>query len=239
MRAYEKQHGKRLLDYFDEHYYPIAQDGQTEATLLEATRSLWDPTYKEKNWIGKWQGAIELIPKFHRWVDESYPGTKISISEYGWGNMKSPIVALAQADVLGIFARERVDLACSWGCPKAGDVGANAYLIYRNYDGKGSQFGDMYVQSGSADQGQLSVYGAQRSKDKMLTLVIINKTTTELTSRLTLAGFRPAAAGKVYQYSAGNSKVLEAQPDQAVAADGFSATFPARSMTLLAIPAGK
>ena len=40
------------------------------------------------------------------------PGTKVSISEYGWGDPRNFITALATVDVLGIFGRERVDLAC-------------------------------------------------------------------------------------------------------------------------------
>lgn len=239
MAAYEKKNGKRLLDYFDEHYYPTKQDGENDETRLESTRSLWDPTYKEKNWIGQWQGAIELLPKFHRWVDESYPGTKIGISEYGWGDMKGIVGALAEADVLGIFARERLDLACMFGPPKAAEAGANAFRIYRNYDGQGGQFGDTYVQSSSADQGKISVYAAQRTKDKTLTLVIINKATADLTSQVSLAGFQPAASAKVVRYSAANLAALVPQPDQPVKPDGFSAIFPARSMTLVAIPAGQ
>ena len=239
MHQYEVEHGTRLLDYFDEHYYPTGQDGQTEATTLEATRSLWDPTYKEQNWIGKWRGPINLIPSLHQWVDQFYPGTKIGISEYAWGDNKSVVGTLAQADVLGIFARERLDLACCFGPPKATDAKANAFRMFLNYDGKGGKFGDIYVQSKSEDQGKLAVYGAIRSTDKTLTLLIINKATVALTSHLALSNFKPAATAAVYQYSAADANAIHAQPDQAIAADGFSASFPARSLTLIVIPVAK
>lgn len=237
MALYEQQHKLRLLDYFDEHYYATAQDGQNDAITLEATRSFWDPTYKEKNWIGKWRGAINLIPSFHQWVDKYYPGTKIGISEYGYGDNHTLVGALAQADVLGIFARERLDLACCFGPPKATDAKANAFRLFLNYDGHGGKFGDTYVQSTSEDQGKLAIYGAVRGTDKALTLLVINKTTNALTSHITLAGFTPADSAKVFQFSAADLQKLQALPDQHVTPDGFSATFPARSMTLFAIPA--
>ncbi|MFL6110658.1 MAG: glycoside hydrolase family 44 protein, partial [Catenulispora sp.] len=47
--------GKRLLDYFDQHYYPqISGDKTPEANALRlrSTRSLWDPDYVEESWIG-------------------------------------------------------------------------------------------------------------------------------------------------------------------------------------------
>ena len=237
MSLFEKTHGKRLLDYFDEHFYPTGQDGQNDAVLLESTRSLWDPTYREKNWVGKWQGPIELIPKFRRWVDQYYPGTKVSVSEYGWGDGHTLIGTLCQADVLGIFARERLDMACLFGPPKAKDAAANAFRIYRNYDGQGSQFGDTWVRSTSEDQMKLAVYSAARTKDHVLTMVVINKTEEELTSEVKLSGFRPAGTAKVYQFTKGNMKAVVAGPDQPVTPAGFTATFPARSITLFAIQA--
>jgi Glycoside hydrolase family 44 len=42
MAAYEQANGQRILDYFDEHYYP---DVSTAAIQLASTRTLWDPTY--------------------------------------------------------------------------------------------------------------------------------------------------------------------------------------------------
>ena len=235
--AYERAHGKRLLDYFDGHYYPLNQDEETDATRLEATRSLWDATYVEKDWYGKYYGAINLIPSFHKWVDQYYPGTKIGISEYGWGDMSTLVGALVQADVLGIYGRERLDLACMFGSPKTTDPGACAFRLYRNYDGKGGVYGDTWVRSQSADQGKLSIYGATRQKDGALTLVVINKTGGDLVSPVQLANFVPAPAAQVFQYSAANLKAIVAQPDLPVSASGFTATFPANSLTLLVLSA--
>ena len=235
MREYEKQHHQRILDYFDEHYYPLEQEGQTPDTILECTRSLWDSTYKEKNWVGKWRGAKQIIPNLRSGVDQYYPGTKISISEYGWGDNKTIQGALAQADVMGIFARERLDMACRWDCPKIGDAVANSFRLYLNYDGRGGRFGDVWVKSVSADQGQLSIYSAERSVDHALTIIVINKTHAELTSSIALSHFQAAAAVKVFRFSAVDLKSIKAEPNQSAAESGFSATFPAQSVTLFVL----
>jgi hypothetical protein len=197
MRAYEQQHGQRVLDYFDEHCYPQANgvyggatDAATNALRLRSTRALWDPTYVDESWIAE---PVQLIPRMRGWVAADYPGTKISISEYNWGALGHINGALAQADVLGIFGRERVDLATLWGPPAANDPGAFAFRMYLNVDGKGGRFGNTGVQATSADPDRLSVYAARRGKNGALTLMAINKTGTKLTSTIALAHFDAAA----------------------------------------------
>jgi hypothetical protein len=71
-----------------------------------------------------------------------------------------------------------------------------------------------------------------------LTLMVINKTGQALTSTLTLANFSPAASAQVYTYSSANLTAIVRAADQPVTAGGFSATFPANSITLIVIPPG-
>ena len=58
MQAYEQQHGVRILDYLDIHFYPQhvalspAGDEAMQALRLRSTRSLWDPTYTDESGIG-------------------------------------------------------------------------------------------------------------------------------------------------------------------------------------------
>ena len=230
-RRYAEAHrGRRLLDYFDEHYYPFDQDGGTADTIIEATRSLWDPTYVERNWYGKWHGAKAVIPSLHKWVNAEYPGTKIAISEYGWGDPKKPNDALAEADVLGIFGRERVDLACLWTSPKAADAMADAFRLYRDYDGHGGTYGDTGVRSTSDDQAAVSVYAAVRSADGALTVVAINKTHGPLRSRVTVAGFKPAAI-TAFRFG-GDQRGVTAVAPPAVAGDGFEAELAGKTATI-------
>ena len=247
MQAYDDQHQTRLLDYFDLHYYPQADavslapagNAQTQALRLRTTRSLWDPSYVDESWIADTETgnmAVQLIPRMRDWVNQNYPGTKLAISEYNWGALDDMNGALAQADVLGIFGREALDLATLWEPPSASDPGAFAFRIYRNYNGVGGSFGETSVSASSSDQGQLAIYAAVRAIDNTLTLVVVNKSTSALTSQVNLAGFTPAAGAQVYRYSAADTQHIVRQADQGVSASGFSAAFPASSITLVVMP---
>ena len=246
MGAYQGQHGVRLLDYLDLHYYPQAGgvalspggNATTQALRLRSTRSLWDPSYIDESWISDMEPggvAVRLIPRMKEWVTANYPGTKLAITEYNWGALDHINGALAQADVLGIFGRDGLDLATLWGPPTLDQPGAFAFRIYRNYDGAGSGFGSTSVQATSGDQGSLAVYAAQRSTDNALTVVVINKTANSLTSDVGLAGFTPDPAAAVYRYSTASPTAIVQVADQPVTATGFSATFPANSITLFVL----
>jgi hypothetical protein len=118
-----------------------------------------------------------------------------------------------------------------------------AFQIYRNYDGANSTFGDTALASTSGNQGTLSVYGALRTADNMVTVVVINKTYGDLTATLSLANLTPNGAAKVFLYSSANLGGIVAQPSLTVtppAAGGstssVSTTFPAQSITLVVVP---
>jgi hypothetical protein len=168
-------------------------------------------------------------------IDQNYPGTKLAITEYDWARQDTLNGGLAQADLLGIFGREGLDAATLWPQLKPTWPGAFAFKIYRNYDGIGGTFGETSVQATSADQGKLAIYAAVRS-DLNLTLMAINKTGDDLSSTVSLANFSPGTAAKVWRYSAAQLGAIVAQPDVAVSGAGFSAVFPANSITLLVIP---
>src|SRR5450755_4354777 len=242
--AYDEAHGQRLLDYFDEHFYPqeagvplsSAGSAATQALRLRSTRTLWDPTYTDESWTADLGlGSVDLIPRMKQWVAQYYPGTKTAISEYNWGGLESMNGALAQADVLGIFGSQGLDRAQLWSPPSSSEPGAFAFRMYRNYDGHGSRFGDESVSSSSADQGQLAVYAAQRSADGALTVQVINKTGGDLTSTLNIKN-APTSAAQVFTYSAANLNTIVQGPDAAFASGSVAHTYPANSITLLVIP---
>jgi hypothetical protein len=240
MRAYEQAHGIRILDYLDVHIYPQGEavfsdtpgSAATQALRLRSTRALWDPTYRDESWIGQ---PVRLIPRLRAWVEDNYPGTKLAITEYNWGALGHLNGALAQADILGIFGREGLDLATLWAPPGPDDPGAFAFRMYRNYDGQGGAFGGMSVLASSTDGERLSVYAARRS-DGALTVMVINKTGETLASSVSLANFSPALRAPVYRYSAANLNAVVSLPEQPVGPAGFSASFPASSITLFVIP---
>jgi uncharacterized protein (TIGR03437 family) len=249
MRNYEQQHGIRLLDYLDQHAYlapsniafASAGDAKTQALRLQYTRVFWDPTFVVTGdyWIKDVENngapvAPRMIPRLREIVDQNYPGTRIAITEYNFGALDNINGALAQADLLGIFGREGLDVANLWGPPKPTDPGAFAFKIYRNYDGIGGAFGETSVAASSTDQGQLSAYAALRS-DLNLTVMVINKTGSDLSSALTLGNFDAGSAAKVWQYSGAKLNAITAQPDIPIQAGSLSAVFPANSITLLTI----
>src|SRR5262245_61434512 len=108
---YEVANGLRLLDFLDIHYYPQAggvalsddESPSTAALRLRTLKSLYDPTYLDESWIGSCCGGIvQLIPRMRAWIDARYPGTKLAITEYNWGNDTGASSALAQAEALAI-----------------------------------------------------------------------------------------------------------------------------------------
>src|ERR1700679_3350846 len=83
--------------------------------------------------------------------------------------------------------------------------GNMAFEIYRNYDGNKSTFGNMALTSTSAAQGMLSVYGALRTSDGSVTIVVVNKTYGPLTSTVSLANYPETAAGTAESYLYSNA----------------------------------
>ncbi len=252
MQQYEQQHGTRILDILDVHAYyqpaaltTAAQTGTEtpalDALRLDSTREFWDPTYNVTSdyWIVDTTNngapvAPMLIPRLQQIVSQNYPGTKIAISEYNWTGQGTLNGGLTQAEILGIFGWQGLDMATFWGPPGPTDPIAYAFQMYRNYDGIGGAFGETSVQAVSADRGSLSIYGAVRS-DMNLTAMVINKTGNDLSSTLSLANFAPGPAAHAWRYSGANLGAIVAQPDVATAANALSTVFPANSVTLLVI----
>src|SRR3954469_16027742 len=235
--------GKRFLDYFDQHYYPQISGGKdpdSNALRLRSARSLWDPTYVDESWIGPTgvnAPPLQFIRTMKAWVAQYYPGTKVAITEYNWGALDDINGALAQADVLGIFGREGLDLTTMWGEPQPSQPGAYAFRMYRDYDGAGSRFGDVSVSAISSDQGQLAVYGAQRLCDNALTVMVVNKTGSDQASPLSVAGFNGNGTAQRFTYSPTDLTTIVHGADLAVHRGKIDATYPANSVTLLVLPA--
>lgn len=249
-KAYADAHGgARLLDYLDQHYYPASPNGspaialapsgnaETQARRLRSTRSLWDPTYKDESWIGGVNDVnappLQFIRTMRAWASV-YPGTKTAITEYNWGGFDSINGALAQADVLGIFGRERLDLATLWNYDDEidGTPVEQAFRMYRNYDGKNSRFGGDGVGASSTDQGKLSVYAGKGPN--VLTIIVINKTTGAFTSKLKLYNFPHRSNALTYTLGPANPRKI-VPGSTSIGPGGFAYTYPAQSVTLVRV----
>ncbi len=231
--------GQRLLDVFSVHYYPqggeFSNDTSSAMQLRRnrSTRSLWDPNYKDETWINDY---VKLIPRLRQWVNTYYPGTQIALTEYNWGAEGHMNGATAQADILGIFGREGLDIGARWTTPDSTTPTYKAIKMYRNYDGAKSTFGDTSVSATGPDPDNVAAFAAQRSSDGALTVMVINKYLSGSTPvTVNLANFAAGPAAQVWQLA---SNAISHPTDVPVTSGSFSASLPAQSVTLFVIPAG-
>jgi hypothetical protein len=250
MKAAGSTAGKRLVDYMDLHWYPevyanngadriVGNDTSADsvARRIQAPRSLWDPTYDEGSWISQYstRGPIQLIPLIKGKIAAHYAGTKLSLSEYTYGGGLDISGGIAEADVLGIFGREGLDMASAWAWSD------NAYQLaalrlFRNFDGAGAQFGDTSIHAGTSDVAGSSVYASVDSADAHhLFIVAINKLASARVAQIAITHTVTFQTAKVYTLTAGGGAVVTAAPSiSATGANAFSYTMPAMSVSLLA-----
>ena len=234
MAASEALRRRRLLDYFDEHYYFNFTD---PASQLASTRTLWDPTYDGGTWVEQYVfgGPMQLIPRFQQWIAQYYPGTRLSFSEYSIDSGNKLVTdALAEADVLGIFGREGVGLATMWNPPQPTDPIAFSFLLYRNVDGAGHGMGATGVQAASTDQGSVSTYAALRNPHS-LSLVLINKTAGDLTVPVSVAGQTRAGLAAMYSYTGADLSAIHRVADVGFSAGTARVVLPGYSMSMIVL----
>lgn len=236
-----KLDGRHLLDVFTVHYYPqggeFGNDTSTSTQLLrnKSTRSLWDPNYIDQSWIND---KVMLIPRLRNWVNTYYvSGTPIGITEYNWGAESHINGATTQADILGIFGRESLDLAARWTTPDASTPTYKAIKMYRNYDGNKSAFGETSVSATGPNPDNVSVFAAQRSSDGALTVVVISKYLSGNTPvSIALNNFSAAGTAQVYQLTAANA--ITRLSDLTLSGTTVAFTAPPQSITTLVLPSG-
>ena len=246
--------------------FTTAGDTQEQEARINGTRVFWDPTYTDPNYPQPDYStnpgaqscnvplqAPQLIPMLEQWVANDYPGTRTAIDEYNFGGLESINGAIVQADILGIFGRQGLGLGAFWPAEDYNEQepGNYAFAMYRNYDGNDSTFGGTYLyatstSSGADAENQLAVYGAQRTSDGAITIMVINKTYGSLTSTVSLENFAAPAGttAQVYQYSSASLNAIVPLAAVSVTPPSGSGTtstignytFPAQSITLLVIP---
>ena len=241
LRTYNNATGARVLDIVSVHYYPQGGEFSSSTTSTmqlrrnRSTRSLWDPNYVDETWIND---RVQLIPRLRNWVASYYgAGTPIAITEYNWGAEPHISGAIAQADVLGIFGREGLDMAARWTTPDPSTPTFKAMKLYRNYDGNRSTFGDVSVKATGGNPDNVAVFAATRTNDGALTVMVLNKYlsgTTPVT--LNLAGFQHNGTATVWQLTSANT--ISALGVQQFTGNSLVASLPQQSVTLFVFPAG-
>ena len=239
LHKHDLTQGRRLLDYFTLHCYPqsgeFGSDVSKTMQLLRnrSTRQFWDTNYVDASWIND---KVKLIPRMKDWVARYYPGTRIGVTEYNWGAETNMNGATAQADLLGIFGREGLDLSTRWTTPDAASTVFQAMKLYRNYDGQRSTFGDTSVSATvSTNVDLVSAFAAVRSSDGALTVIVVNKQLAA-GAALTLAtsGFQPAGLAQAWQVA--SNQAITRLPDAPLSGPTLNIQVPAQCITLFVLP---
>ena len=238
MAKAEKENGSRLLDVVDVHYY--SQGINSNEDILQAARSLYDPTYTENSWFMPWgKDYFPFLQNINKSIDKYYPGTKIAISEYNLGNIgkeketgKSIYTGIAEAEALGCFAANNVYFATYWGTLSECPYVESAINLYTNYDGKGGSFGDTLVEASTEDLSKSYAYAAiNGTDDSKVNIVMGNKEKQAEEATIELKGanskYKSATVYAVTQEDSG-IRVINVQND--IKDNKLTVELPALSM---------
>ena len=240
-QSYLNAHGVRLVDYLDIHYYPqsgsvaLSEDESagTAALRLRSLKSLYDPSYTDESWIGQ---AIQLVPRMKSLIAAHAPGTKLAITEYnfggddgGAGHDNGVTAALAQAEALAIFGREGVDLATRWVAPTVNSLVEDSFKLYLDYNGSGAQVGGESVSAASSSVETVGAY-AVRGASGQAYILLFNKTTTNQSVQVTVAGGLGGSSLALYGFDASNR--LSSMGTVSQSGGVFIVSMPGRSARL-------
>jgi hypothetical protein len=182
--------------------------------------------------MGKETGkVVQLIRLMKQWIAECYPGLKTSIGEYNFGGDGDMSGGIAQAELLGVFAREGLDHAYYWLCPAPNSPSYFAFKLYRNPDGKHTAFGDRYLPVRVSAPTEVSVHTARDSKTGRLTFVLINKRVAKhATVALELSRAVPEQQVAVYGYSNADRFAIGKLPTRKISGRSVEIDLPAFSV---------
>lgn len=242
MKNAGEQAGKRLVDVLDLHWYPEARGGgiritennssdQSEGEIearLQAPRSLWDPSYVEESWIAKHylgNKSVNLINDMQSKINTSYPGTKLSFSEYNYGGASHISGGLAQADVLGIFGKYGVFAATYW---PLSTIDSHSYIqgafdLFLNYDGQGAKVGGTSIRATNPNVHDLSVYAMTNSENTYFVL-ILNKTSRNQSATILFRNGDEIKQCQSYKLDESSQKIQQLEKST-VSASQFNDTF--------------
>ena len=242
----------RSLDVFDIHAYPDPPDNlssmthaQQQAAALRVFRDYWDPAYVSESSTINQQFVTQIqplrtipfrIPRLRGMLNQIYPGTPLSITEWSapLAGESDFSTALADAEAYGILGRERISYAARWTAPVSANPNYLALKLYRNYDGAQHSFATTSVSAThNADPNLFSVYAAVSQPGTAMTIMVVNKDPVN-EARVTFAvnNFTPATF-TTYTLSAASPTAIVTSASQIWNA---SQTFPPYSATLVVVP---
>ncbi len=242
--------GKRLLDAIDIHYYTemaeglyppfsystgcmVRNDGCTSTAAaisrMQAPRTLWDPTFTENSSVGQWLAAdLPLLPKLQASINKYYPGTKIAVTEHGFGGGTDYSGGICIADVLGIFGKYGVYVATMWKTGY-GLFHSAAYKLYRNYDGSNGTYGNTNVQCDSSDIPNITCYASiNGSDDSTVHIIVLNKAATAQTANVSITSSQSYTMGTAWAFG-GADPTITSRTAPVLSGNSFSYSVPAYS----------
>jgi hypothetical protein len=184
--------GARTLDVFDIHAYAEANtSGLTTAQLQAASASVyrdyWDPTYVStagdinQTYTTSVEPSYTIpfrIPRMKALVNEIYPGTPMSFTEWSAALYQEQdfSTALGDSEAYGIFGREGLTFASRWGAPTQGNPNYQALKMYTNYDGAHHGFGTISVSDlNNGNPNLFSSYAGLNATGTVMTIMVLNE----------------------------------------------------------------
>ncbi|MCQ2606953.1 MAG: carbohydrate-binding protein [Bacteroidales bacterium] len=217
----------------------VAED-MVEARL-QAPRALWDSkfTYKDGNGDMSYvctgsavvynqvgdpnRTGYAFIPKIKESIKNFYPGTKIAFTEFEYDAEDHWSGGLCLVDVLGVFGKEDVYLACKWDVFKRYSL--SAYNLYLNYDGAGSTFGTTSVAAQQSDTAALSSFASLDEKGN-LHIMVVNKTNEAQNIDFSIANGL-YSDGVAYGFGEGSSAITKLDDVEKIENQSFVYIVPA------------
>jgi fibronectin type 3 domain-containing protein len=260
LKTASASYGKPLVDVYDLHWYAEEYDASgtrsinlnnnlTDAQvqlIVQSPRALWDPTFTDSTNSNPWiynelgQTPINILGRLQAKINAENPGMKISITEYESGGWNHIAGTIAQADNLGIFGSQGVFAANFWPPGGGGYPYANAgFMAYRNFDGAGSNFGDISLQTTSSNVANVVVYASVDStKSGRVVFVAINRSKTAQVTALN--GQSLSGTAHLYQVTAATAQgQTTVQPvsigTMPASGSSLTITLPALSVTTIDI----
>lgn len=253
--------GKPLVDVYDFHWYPEDYDAgstrvtsMTSATLsdadmqlvVQAPRNLWDPTFTDPGNSNPWVNSvlgnapIDILGRLQSKISSEFPSMKLSISEYETGGFNNIAGTVAQADELGVFAQQGMFAAMFWPPSGTYDYELAGFRAFRNYDGAGSNFGNVSVQTTSSNPGSVMVYvSTDTTTSGRVVMVAVNRANTSQV--VAINGMSLSGTAHMYQMTATTAATQSPSTpvtpvsigSQAVSGSSLTLTLPAYSVTTI------
>ena len=256
--------GEPLVNVYDFHWYPEDYDASstrvtslTASTLadadmqliVQADRNLWDPTFTDPGnsnpWINSVLGntPVDILGRLQAKAAAEFPSIQFSISEYETGGFNNIAGTVAQADELGVFAQQGLFAAMFWPPSGTYDYELAGFRAFRDFDGNGSNFGNVLVQTTSSNPGSVTAYvSTDTTTPGRIVIVAINRANTSQVAAI--SGIPLSGSANLYQITATTAATQSPSApvtpvsigSQAVSGTSLTLTLPAYSVTTINIP---